>query len=108
MSPPARFLILTGLLACLALGGCRHVLRTPGGDIRIGDDPDPVAPLVTPESQSGGACGPGLPPCPGGTQCFATGDAPTCLTEEAACAEAGCGDKLCQIAESFPLQALCH
>lgn len=108
MTPAARLLVLTGLLACLALGGCRHVLRPRWGDIRIWADPEPVAPLVTPESQSGGACGPGLPPCPGGTRCFATGDAPTCLTEEAACAEAGCADTLCQIVESFPLKALCH
>jgi hypothetical protein len=103
-----RFLTLASLLACLTLGGCRHVLRTPGGDIRIGVDPEPVGPVITPESRSGAACGPELPACPGGTQCFATGASPTCLTEEAACAEAGCADRLCQILESFPLKAVCY
>lgn len=96
------------LLAPLAHAGCRHTIQIPGGDIRIGHETHPTGPLITRESQSGAPCGPGLPSCPGTIQCFAEGGKATCMTEDAACTAAACGQRPCEILESFPLRAVCR
>ncbi|MDP3938414.1 MAG: hypothetical protein Q8R92_09780 [Deltaproteobacteria bacterium] len=98
------------LLSAALLGtGCKHLIRVPGGgDLRIGQESKPVGPIITDETRSGAACGPGLAACPGGTACFAKEGEATCVTEEAACKAAGCGSRPCEIAESFPMKAICH
>jgi hypothetical protein len=60
-------------------------------DVRIGHESKPTGPVVTPESMSGAACGPDLPPCPGTTACFVVGGKAICTTEDAACKAAGEG-----------------
>jgi len=101
--------IAVSLLAASVLGtGCKHLIRVPGGDIRIGHETQPVAPVITDADRSGAPCGPGLPACPGSTACFATNGEGVCTTEEAACRAAGCADRPCEIAESFPMRAICH
>jgi hypothetical protein len=107
ITPGARWAFMLFFCA-LVLSGCKHVMHLPGGDIRLFEETEPVAPMITPESRSGGACGPDLAPCPGGTQCFTIGEKSTCLTEKGACEAAGCGDRLCQIVETFPLGAVCY
>ena len=97
------------LIVAFALSpGCKHLIKVPGGDIRLWDDPKPVGPIVNAETRSGVTCGANLPRCRGGTQCFAGNGEATCMTEEAACEAAGCSGGLCEILESFPLQAACH
>lgn len=101
-----RALIL--LIAFAVAPGCKHIIKVPGGDIRLWEDPEPVGPIVDAASRSGVSCGAELPRCLGGTQCFAGREAAVCMTEEAACEAAGCSGGLCEILESFPLQAVCH
>ncbi|MFQ5457662.1 MAG: hypothetical protein ACE5FC_04305 [Myxococcota bacterium] len=104
---------LIGLLALVTIlagsPACRHFIKIPGGgDIRIGHESEPVGPIVNDETRSGASCGPERPPCRGGTRCFGNNGKAACMTEEAACEAAGCGGKLCEILESFPLKAVCH
>ena len=103
-----RAFLVVFLLAGLA--GCKHLLKVPdvGGNIRIGHETKPTGPIITSETQSGAACGPNLPACPGTTGCFVVKDKPVCTTEDAACAAAGCGSKPCQIQESYPMRAVCR
>jgi hypothetical protein len=101
-------LLVMILLAVIAATACRHKLGIPGGEIRIGRETHPTGPIITPESQSGAPCGPGLSPCPGTTQCFAVGVKASCMTEDAACAAARCGIRPCQVIESFPMKAICR
>lgn len=106
-----RRAVLSALLAAalaFPTAGCKHLIRLPGGDIRIGQDTEPVGPIVTAEDRSGAACGPDLPACPGGTACFSSKDGAKCMTEDAACAAAGCAERPCEITESFPMRAICH
>lgn len=109
MRRAASFAILL-LLAAPGLAGCKRALLpdVPGMNVRIGQDSKPTGPIVTPESLSGAACGPDLPPCPGTTACFEVGGKPTCTTEDAACEAAGCQGRPCQVLESFPMRALCR
>ena len=98
------------LLIALAVSppGCKHFIKVPGGDIRLWEDPEPVGPIVNAETRSGVTCGSELPRCLGGTQCFSGNGEAICMTEEAACEAAGCSGGLCEILDSFPLQAVCH
>ena len=104
--------LLAGLAVAVTLAGappaCKHLVRLPGGDIRIGEESEPVGPIITDETRSGVSCGPALPPCQGGTRCFAKSGEALCMTEEAACEAAACSGGLCEILDSFPLQAVCH
>jgi len=97
------------LVFAQGLGACKRALipDVPGMDVRIGHESKPTGPVVTPESISGGACGPNLPPCPGTTVCFVVHGKPICTTEDAACKAAGCEGRPCQILESFPMRAVC-
>lgn len=97
------------LLVALAMApGCKHIIKMPGGDIRLWEDPEPVGPIVDAETHSGVPCGADLPRCRGGTQCFSGNGEAVCMTEEAACKAVGCCGGLCEIIESLPLQAVCH
>ena len=98
------------LLAAQALAGCKQALLpdVPGMDVRIGHESKPTGPVITPESVSGGACGPNLAPCPATTACFQIGDRAVCTTEDAACEAAGCRGRPCEILESFPMRAVCR
>ena len=108
MTRRALFMVVTLIVGLAVAPACRHLIRVPGGDIRIGQESEPTGPIITDEARSGALCGPGLESCLGGTKCFKANGKAVCMTEDAACEAADCGGSLCQILESFPMQAVCH